>query len=295
MTRVLILGGTGMLGHKLCQTLGSQFDVFATFRSAAPSLPAVFARVTPLENVDVTRAAQVRSIISDTHPDVVVNAVGIIKQVAEAKDPIPSIAVNSLLPHQLAALAAANGAKLIHVSTDCVFSGSRGAYRENDVPDPVDLYGRSKLLGEVDSPCLTLRTSIIGRELRTRVGLLEWFLAQAGRSVRGFNGAIYSGLTTAALADVFSNLIHRDVPLSGLWHVSSEPITKYQLLVMINEAFDANIRIEQDEEFQCDRSLESARFWQEVNLPRPTWTEMIRALAKDTTPYDDLQRAAHKD
>lgn len=292
MTKVLIFGGTGMLGHKLCQILGDRFDVHATFRWAPPDVPDVYQRVRPVLRVAVEDEARVRAVLEEIRPDVVINAVGIVKQLMAASDPIACITVNALFPHQLARVSAAAGAKMIHISTDCVFSGARGSYRETDDPDPVDLYGRSKLLGEVNAPALTLRTSIIGREIGTRVGLVEWFLSQAGGTVRGFAHAIYTGLTTQALAEVIGDLIDRGVPLDGLWHVSTEPISKYDLLRMLDAAFGTRTRIEPDEAFHCDRSLDSSRFWSATGLAQPSWTDMIRGLREDRTPYDEMHRAA---
>ena len=291
MSRVLVLGAGGMLGHKLCSVLAPRAEVFATFHRATPDVPEVFKGVTAVESVDVTDTRQIADLFSRIHPDVIVNAVGIVKQLAAAKEAIPSIVVNSLLPHQLADAAVAHGAKLIHISTDCVFSGARGGYRESDTPDPVDLYGRSKLLGEVGSPALTLRTSIIGRELGTRVGLVEWFLSHAGGQVRGFARAIYTGVTTATLADVIGSIVERGVPIDGLWHVSTDRISKYDLLLMLDREFGTMTRIDRDDLFVCDRSLESDRFWQATGLARPTWPAMIRAMREDPTPYDAFHRA----
>ena len=163
-----------------------------------------------------------------------------------------------------------------------MFSGQKGNYIEKDNPDPVDLYGRSKLLGEVHGEhCLTLRTSIIGRELQTKYGLIEWFLSQKSKAVKGFSRAIYTGFTTQVLAEIIANVIEQHPDLSGLWHVSSDPISKYDLLHLVNQAFQLDITIERDEAFVCDRSLDSSRFRQATGYQPPTWSEMITQLAHE--------------
>lgn len=287
MTRVLVLGGTGMLGHKLCQVLGSVFETFATFRSPPPEIPGVFDRIEVVPGVDADDIGTVIAAIRRVNPDYVINAIGVVKQREEAKQAVPSIRLNSLLPHEVAAACRESSARLIQPSTDCVFSGERGGYTEADIPDPVDLYGRSKLLGEVDDGlALTLRTSIIGREIGAGLGLVEWFLSQAGGRVRGYANAIYSGVTTDALSHMIAAIISRG-SLHGIWHVSSEPIAKYDLLVRLNDAFDTHTVIDRDEDFRCDRSLVSNRFYRETGLTRPGWDDMLRGLAEDRTPYRD--------
>ena len=287
MKRVLVLGGTGMLGHKLCQVLGPVFETFATFRFSPPRIPGVFDQIEAVEGVDANKIATVLSAIRTVNPDYVINAIGVVKQREEAKQAVPSITLNSLFPHEVAAACREHSSQLIQLSTDCVFSGTRGRYTERDIPDPVDLYGRSKLLGEVDDGlALTLRTSIIGREIGAGLGLVEWFLSQAGGRVRGYANATYSGLTTEALSNMIAAIISSG-SLHGIWHVSSDPITKYDLLVRLNDAFNAHVVIERDEDFRCDRSLVSDRFYRETGLSRLGWDDMIRTLAKDPTPYRD--------
>lgn len=290
--RVLILGGGGMLGHKLYQTLRSRFDTWATIRTVKDDLlryrfldPAKL-----VQGVDALRLTTVKRAFDTIQPTVAINTIGIIKQLPEARDPILSIQVNSLFPHQLAEICRQCGTWLIHISTDCVFSGRRGAYTENDVPDPVDLYGKSKLLGEVSGfGSLTLRTSMVGRELRSANGLVEWFLSNRGGAVRGYNRVMYSGLTTAALAELIAWLIDRKERLTGLYHVSSDAISKYDLLCMLRDACDVDVRIEPYPEVIIDRTLDSFLFKQETRYTPPTWASMIAELAADQTPYDELR------
>jgi dTDP-4-dehydrorhamnose reductase len=289
--RVLILGGAGMLGHKIWQTLRERFDTWVTLRAPLDDYASLqlFDADRTLSGIDVTNLDSLVNTFARIRPEVVVNCVGIVKQLPSAKDPALSLTVNSLLPHRLASLSRATGARLVHVSTDCVFSGRRGLYEETDIADAEDLYGRTKLLGEPhfgDPGALTLRTSIIGRELRSTTGLTEWLLSQRGGTVRGFTTAVFSGLTTRALACIIGDVIERQPALAGLYHVSSAPITKYDLLTRINEAFGADITIEPSDAVSVDRSLKSDRFWEATQSQRPEWDCMIADLGADPTPYD---------
>ncbi|HET8772651.1 MAG TPA: SDR family oxidoreductase [Thermoanaerobaculia bacterium] len=290
-TRLLILGGAGMLGHKVWQRLSPRFDTLVTLRSPAAKV-GLFDPERVIQGVDVTDFARLDALVADVRPDVVVNCVGIIKQLAEAHEAIPSITINSLLPHRLAAACAQAGARLIHISTDCVFSGRRGMYREDDFSDAEDLYGRSKFLGEVSGPgALTLRTSIIGRELRGTSGLVEWFLANRGGAVDGYEKAIFSGLTTLALADLIGDLIDnfngRHPSLAGLYQVSTEPIDKLSLLNLLNEAYGANVIIRPSSAVRIDRSLDSSRFREATGWSPQPWPALVEAMAADATPYDE--------
>lgn len=287
--KVLVLGGAGMLGHRLYATLRARHETVVTFRRAAAEYESLgfFDRRDMLERVDALSDDDVKRALGTARPDAVVNCVGIIKQLREAEDPITAIAVNALLPHRLARLCAAAGARFVHVSTDCVFSGRKGRYTEADTPDPVDLYGRSKLLGEVDAPgAVTLRTSMIGREIRTQSGLVEWFIANRGGRVKGFERAIYTGFTTAALSRVIADVLDRQADLTGIWHVSSEPIDKFSLLNLVNEAMGLGVRVDPDRGFACDRSLDSSRFRARTGFEPPSWPAMIEEMRADTTPYD---------
>jgi dTDP-4-dehydrorhamnose reductase len=290
--RVLILGVAGMLGHKLYQRLQSDFDVWGTVRrpwSYYESLD-LFRRDRIVELVDAGDLATVHQALEDAAAGVVVNCIGIVKQLPEARDPVKSITVNSLFPHQLALRCSQQGARLIQISTDCVFSGRRGMYREDDLPDPEDLYGRTKLLGEVDAPHLTLRTSIIGREIQGSAGLVEWFLAQRSGLVQGFQRAIYSGLTTIELTEVIRDLVEFHRSLRGLYHVSSEPISKYDLLQLLKMSYRADVEIQPFSEVVIDRTLDGRRFSEETRWQAPSWREMLKRMAEDPTPYDRWRR-----
>ena len=282
-----------MLGHKLWQEASGFLDAWATVRATALSGPAA-AVLDPGRVVTGVRAedlATVAGAIDETDAEVVVNCIGIVKQSSAAADPVSSIMVNSLFPHQVAALCRERGKRFIHISTDCVFSGSRGNYSEADQPDSTDLYGRSKLLGEATGPgSLTVRTSIIGRELSSSYGLVEWFLGGAGNTVRGFTRAVFSGFTTQALSQVLVELIADRPELEGLWHVSANPIDKHTLLGMLRDGYGTSIEIEPDDSVAVDRSLDSRRFRGETGWEPPDWQQMIDQLAADSTPYDEIRR-----
>lgn len=288
MTRVLVLGAGGMLGHKLVQRLSSRFVVEGTLRAAA--LPAGYERVLDAARTSFgVRADEIETVervVERFAPDVVVNAIGIVKQRPDADLVGPTLTINGHFPHELSALCGPRGIRVVQISTDCVFSGERGGYTEVDVPDPVDLYGRSKLEGELHDPgTLTLRTSIVGRELRDAHGLFEWFLGNVGGRVRGYSRAVFSGLTTAALSDLVGDLIERHPDLHGVWHASAEPVDKYMLLRRLANAMQLPIEIDPDDGLVIDRSLDSTRLREEIGWAPPSWTAMLDAIAADPTPY----------
>ncbi|MGH9556269.1 MAG: dTDP-4-dehydrorhamnose reductase family protein, partial [Terriglobales bacterium] len=229
----------------------------------------------------------VQRAVETARPAVVINCIGIIKQLPEAQDPILSLTVNSLFPHRLQQLCRQMDARLLHFSTDCVFSGRRGNYTEDDVSDAEDLYGRTKFLGELDGPgSLTLRTSMIGRELRTRSGLVEWLLHNRRGKVRGFTRAIFSGLTTLALARIAAGVIERHPQLSGLYNLSSDPISKHDLLLLLREAYGLQVEIEPSPEPAIDRSLNSRRFREAAGFVPQPWPQMVAEMAHEPSPYE---------
>jgi dTDP-4-dehydrorhamnose reductase len=291
--KVLILGAGGMLGHKVWQVFRDRFDCRATLR-ARPPLP-IFDDDRVIDGVDATDFEAVKTLIETISPAVVVNCVGVVKQLAAAHDPITSITLNALFPHIVARACEAVGARLIHISTDCVFSGLRGNYTESAPPDPTDLYGRSKLLGEVTASSepkpLTIRTSIIGRELRTSNGLVEWFLANRGGFVRGFARAVFSGVTTTVFAGMLADVIEHHSDLHGLYHVAAAPVSKYDLLLMVNEAIAGEVTITADESVVIDRSLDASRFQTATGILPPSWPEMIATLAAESPQYDRWRKA----
>ncbi|MEJ7759416.1 MAG: SDR family oxidoreductase [Gemmatimonadaceae bacterium] len=279
--RLLVLGANGMLGHQLVESLRSRHEVQGTvwLGEAAYSGIRKFLPETVHYGIDVRDYSTVDDLLHRVRPDAVINAVGIIKQRDDAHDAVLCVEVNALLPHRLAATCAEISSRLVQMSTDCVFSGRSGMYSESDLTDACDLYGRSKLLSEVVSPgALTLRTSIIGLELSRKVSLIEWFLAQQG-PVKGFRKAIYSGFTTLEMARIIEHALVRHPTKSGLYHVSSEPIDKYSLLCMLRDRLGRPADIVPDDEFICDRSLDSTRFRSEFGYTPPDWGVMLDDLA----------------
>lgn len=283
--RILILGGDGMLGHRLLATLSRSHDVRVTLRQELSAYRqfGLYEAHNSYGSVDVRVTDRMIEVMADFRPEVVINAVGVVKQRPDGLDPIPNLEINALLPHRLAVICKAINAHFVHISTDCVFSGRRGNYKETDEPDPIDVYGHSKLLGEVIEPgCITLRTSIIGHELTRKSGLFEWFAMQKDQ-VRGYKNAIFSGLTTIELSRVIERLITRFPDAHGIYHLSSYPISKFELLSMINEKMELRIQIHPDTDFCCNRSLDSGRFRKDFDYTPPTWDKMIEELAQVRT------------
>jgi dTDP-4-dehydrorhamnose reductase len=275
---VLVFGGTGMLGHELVRALSAVHDVHYTARNlglaARVGLPGT---VHPFDALDQDPTTLIRKV----QPAAVVNAIGIVKQLPEASVPTLAIAVNSLFPHRLNEACVEAATRLIHISTDCVFSGALPIgerYREDDPPDAQDLYGRTKLLGEVqDGAAVTLRTSIVGWELERSTGLLEWFAAQDEATVNGFARAVFSGLTTGELARIVGRVIDEFPDLRGLFHVASEPITKYDLLCLLRDALDQATEVERRDTPVVNRALDGGRFEQLTGIVVPAWEQMSAA------------------
>jgi dTDP-4-dehydrorhamnose reductase len=284
-TRVLVLGVSGMLGNAVFRVFAQsdEYSVMGSARSAG------LLRLLPSElreqvvcGVDVENTDSLMRLFALVRPNVVINCIGLVKQLAEADDPLAAIPINALLPHRVARLCDVAGARLIHMSTDCVFAGTRGMYSEQDVSDAKDFYGRSKYLGEVDYPhAVTLRTSIIGHELSSANGLVGWFLAQQG-PVKGYVRAIFSGLPTVELARVIRDFVVPNPELRGLYHVSAEPINKYELLKLVAQVYGKAIDITPDDKLEIDRSLDSRRFREITGYQPAAWPELVRRMHEFT-------------
>ncbi|PUE60798.1 NAD(P)-dependent oxidoreductase [Limnohabitans curvus] len=276
--RLLVLGATGMLGNAVLRlfTQSKGYQVFGSVRSSAVrQLLPIDLHPNIFTGVDVENIDSLTHLFAVVHPDVVINCVGLVKQLAEADDPLAAIPINALLPHRLARLCEVAGARLVHMSTDCVFSGAKGNYVESDLPDAYDLYGRSKLLGEVDYPnAITLRTSIIGHELAGNRSLIDWFLSQTG-AVQGYKNAIFSGLPTVEIARIIHDHLLPNPDLHGLYHVSAEPINKFDLLSLVSKEYGKEIAIHPKDDFKIDRSLNSDRFRLATGFQPEPWPELI--------------------
>jgi dTDP-4-dehydrorhamnose reductase len=279
--KILILGASGMLGNAVYRTFATSpsFDVVGTVRSATSKIALPDgASGELLAGVDAEQIDSLIATFEKVRPDIVINCIGLVKQLAVVNDPLVTLPINSMLPHRLARLSALVGARLIHVSTDCVFTGSKGDYLESDEPDAKDLYGHSKLLGEVDYPnAITLRTSIIGTELGSAHGLIGWFLNQTG-PVKGFTKAIFSGLPTAVLAQVMRDNVVPNPALCGVWHVSADPIAKFDLLQLVANEYGKDVEIIPDDKLVIDRSLNSSRFREATGWSPSSWRQLITQM-----------------
>lgn len=244
-----------------------------------------------LDRIDVEDPVALEFALDRVAPTAVINCVGLVKQVPAGQDAMRVISVNALLPHRLEALCRERDVRLVHISTDCVFSGDRGLYREDDTADARDLYGRSKLLGEVQGArSLTVRTSIIGRELSSSHGLLEWFLSQRGPSVPGFTRAIFSGFPTTSLARIIASIVRDHRELSGLYHISSDPISKYDLLLLLRDAYGTPVQVQPSGDIEIDRSLLSDRFQAATGCTPGPWPALVAEMASDPTPYEQWRK-----
>lgn len=279
--KILVLGASGMLGNAVFRLFAESngFDVNGTVRGErSRKLFSESLQSALISGVDVENIDSLMRVFGETNPDAVINCIGLVKQLPAADDPLVAIPINSLLPHRLARLCAVAGARFVHMSTDCVFSGSKGMYTESDLSDAKDLYGRSKFLGEVDYPnAITLRTSIIGHELDGAKSLINWFLSQEGR-VKGFVRAVFSGLPTVEIARIIRDYVLPNPHLHGVFNVSAEPINKFDLLTLVAKVYAKSIEIVPDDGLIIDRSLDSTRFRQATGFSPKPWPELIRLM-----------------
>lgn len=279
--KVMVLGATGMLGNAMFQVLRQDrnLDVFGTVRLAdARHLHDEDISKKIITGLTVDQHDSLVKAFATVKPDVTINCIGLVKQIAQANDPLQAVPINTLLPHRLATLCQLNSSRLVHISTDCVFSGAKGNYLETDYPDAHDLYGRSKLLGEVDYPhAITLRTSIIGQELSDQRSLISWFLSQK-ESVKGFTRAIFSGLPTVELSRVVREFVLPRPELSGLYHVAAKPINKFDLLQLVASTYRKSISIIPSEDLMIDRSLNADKFHEATGYIAPEWPKLIELM-----------------
>ncbi|KTC38153.1 dTDP-4-dehydrorhamnose reductase [Pseudomonas sp. ABAC21] len=280
--RVIVLGASGMLGSAVFRGLSASesLSVFGTVRSVR-GLDSFDKSMKDrlISGIDVLDSDSLIELFLNVAPDVVVNCVGLVKQLSSAKDPLSTLPVNAMLPHRLSKICALSNARLIHISTDCVFSGRKGMYLESDISDAEDLYGKSKFIGEVidQSHAITLRTSIIGHELNSQSSLIDWFLSQTG-PVKGYSRAIFSGVPTVELTRIILEYVIPNPTLHGLYHVSAEPIDKYSLLKLVSSVYQKSVEIQPNEELVIDRSLNSNRFRSATGYTPPSWPALIEKM-----------------
>ncbi len=276
----MVIGITGMLGSTLLRhlVLDKSFDIYGTSRNATPLKIHKHLKYKHISNIDVLDEVKLFHSIKGIQPDIIINCAGIIKQLNHLNDPLEILPINSLFPHKLNKHCISNNIKLIHISTDCVFSGKKGNYSEKDISDAEDLYGKSKYIGELNNKTsLTIRTSIIGHENDTKLSLLEWFLSQTDE-IEGYRKAIFSGLTTLELSNVISKIIKNHPNLVGLYNVASEPISKYDLLNLIAEIYSKEIKIIPVDYPEIDRSLNPKKFIDETGIRILSWHNMINSM-----------------
>lgn len=282
MSKILILGCNGMIGSTVLRVLAQNKDWEVTGsvrKTNKPPIPDT-SHVKWMYGAELTNQDHLAQLMNAVKPDVIVNCAGLTKHLPMGNDPIAALSINALLPHRLAKLCELTSTRLIHISTDCVFSGKKGNYLEDDYPDATDIYGKTKHLGEVIAPgALTLRTSTIGHELGTRFGLLEWFLSQD--SCKGYRNAIFSGLPTLEFAKVLRDVVIPNSKLEGLYHVAAQPINKDALLRLIAKVYQKDVEIQTDEQFSINRSLSSEKFLKATGYRAPDWYEMIEAMHQD--------------
>ena len=281
INRLLILGASGMLGSALLRYFSKVND--CTVFGAARSHKAVDYFSTDLADClilghDLCNSDDLIELFDKVKPNLVINCVGVVKQHEDINDSLTTIHINSLLPHRLAYLCNISGARLIHISTDCVFSGDDGFYKETDVPDATDLYGRSKLLGEVSYPnAITLRTSLIGHELDGSRSLINWFLKQDGK-VNGYTKALFSGMPTIEVARIIETFVIPSKKLEGVYHLSVDPISKYELLSLVRDVYAKHVEIVPDDSVVIDRSLDSTRFRRATGFVPKSWLELVQTM-----------------
>ncbi|CAN1599907.1 dTDP-4-dehydrorhamnose reductase family protein [Pseudomonas mediterranea] len=288
--RILVLGASGMLGSSVLRVFSDDrsYEVWGTLRSEHSKRffkKELYPKL--LSGVDVLDQDALTGVLEEVKPDVVINCVGLIKQLAHAQDPLSTLPVNAMFPHRLAQLCGLMSVRLIHISTDCVFSGRKGMYKEADLSDAEDLYGKSKFMGELHDRlnAITLRTSIIGHELNSHLALVEWFLSQKG-PVKGYSRAIFSGLPTVELAMVIKDYVIKNPNLYGLYHVAASPVSKLDLLRLVSTQYNKDIEILPDESVVIDRSLDGERFRVATGYTAPAWPELIKKM------YDDSRRCS---
>lgn len=282
-----------MIGHKVWQTLARHHkDTYGTLRRRREvfAVQGIFDdRI--IEQFDAEDFEGVANTLNHLKPTVIINCIGITKRKTEASNLKLMYEVNARFPHNLSLWASRNGARVIHFSTDCVFDGADGNYHERSVVTAPDMYGQTKYFGEIDyDHCLTIRSSMIGRELEHDSELLEWFLAQRGKRISGFKRAIYSGVTTTVMSGMVQRIIWEFPKLNGRYQIAGPAISKHDLLVQLKEAFNYDVEITPDDRFHCDRSMQSEKFRQATGITAPTWKEMIAGLVEERGFYDRMRQ-----
>lgn len=296
--KILILGASGMLGHQMWRRLNewsrtTGHQILGTVRKSKDHYKNLGLSNTQnlIDGVDVGDFKKLNLLLDDVKPTVVINCVGLTLRKKDLADIEKCYQLNGMLPQFVGHWCGTHNAKLFHFSTDCVFDGKKGgAYAEADMPTAFDHYGVSKYLGEVGSGNnLTMRLSIVGRELENKTELFEWIFSQADKSAKGFAAAKYTGMTTNWVAREVIRILENHPELSGVYQVSSEVITKFEIMQKLNEKFKLNIQIEKNSDYAVDKSLDSSRYQKATGFVKPTWDQMIDDLFADREFYEQLK------
>ena len=276
--KIYIIGITGMLGGKLFLEFlqNRNFKVRGSCRSLTQQINK-YKKFIDL-NCDVKNLEMINKKLVKYKPDLVINCAGVVKQkIGKNFDEKNTFYVNSIFPHELYKISSKIKSRLIHFSTDCVFDGKKGNYNENFLPNSTDLYGLSKILGEVNyKNSLTLRTSIIGHEFNNKFGLLEWFLSQK-KKCDGFSECYFSGFPTIEIYLILLKII-KNKRLFGIYHLSSQKISKFQLLSLISKIYKFKISIRKNINLQIDRSLNSNKIKKIIDYKSPPWSKLIKNM-----------------
>ena len=289
--KILILGGDGMIGHKMVQVLGAQnHEIVISVREKRDLSLKSFSSKSKVFFNDFIKDNAL-NFLDKVNPDVIINAIGVTIRRGVNDHVSNSIYINSYFPHQLANWAGIHNKRLIHFSTDCVFSGSEGSYSEDTNPNALDYYGKTKGLGEVFSKnAITLRSSMIGPELFNKTELFEWVINNKEKEINGFSRVIYSGVTTVYMARLVADLIENHKDLSGIYNIASNPISKFELLHLINDNFDLGLVINKDQSIISNKTLDSSKIDNELGIKSSNWNELIIELKKDYMHFGDLYK-----
>ena len=289
--KIVILGASGMIGHQLWRRLNAKYPdcVWGTVRKAKEHYEQFkfFNMKRLIGNIEASDFEKVKEVLNTVKPDIVLNCIGLTLRKKEMENVFLCLEVNGMLPHRIDSWAKENNSKLIHFSTDCVFDGKIGSYSEFSAPSARDLYGQTKYLGEVkhSESCLTIRVPVIGREIEGKTELIEWFLSQKNSKAKGFASVYYSGITTIRLAYEIITIIEKYPKLSGIIQISTNKISKYNLLLLLDKYFDTNVELEVDNTIKSDKSLNADKYKQLTDFKAPSWEAMIKELAEDRDGY----------
>ena len=286
--KILILGADGMIGHKIAHSLEDFELILASRKSISSKSIGIINGKMVLHNL-ITDSLDL--LLDNTTPDIIINCAGITTRRGVEDNIVNTELLNSELPHKLDSWASLNSKKLIHFSTDCVFSGNRGNYQDDDFADADDIYGKSKALGEVNSPnTLTIRCSMIGRELYNFTELFEWLKKNKNKKIEGYSKVFYSGITTVRMGKILNQILNKNLNLSGVYNISSTPISKFDLLVKLSNAFNLNVDIKQNKNNKSNKVLISEKFTEITGIYPPNWDDLISEFKEDCNKYKGLYK-----